>query len=113
MESGVWANSTDDGQVNMTNTLIDRLRDFNNCNALDTEEAADMLEFFFGRLQAHSPTMSGHCNYRFRSGWPMQYCVGNTPFEAVRNAVQELKREQARADHMLDQNNIDNAPESV
>lgn len=92
----------------MTNSLIDRLRDdeqwYSDENVpCPVDEAADMLEFFFSRLQADNLKMGGGYNYRFRSGWPMQYCVGKDPLEAVRNAVAELKREQARADHMLDQ----------
>lgn len=94
----------------MTNALIDRMRDFDNCNSLDTDAAADLLEFFFGQMQATSPTMDGNSHYRFRSGWPMSFCVGHTALDAARNAVAELKRERSEADA---QNNIDNAPESV
>jgi hypothetical protein len=79
----------------MSESIIKRLRDHDACDVSDLEEAADILEFFFGQMQAYSPLMSGHCNYRFRSGWPMTHCVGNTPFEAVSNAVAEIRRENA------------------
>lgn len=86
----------------MTNPLIEKLRDYDNCHDGDVDEAADMLEFFFGRLQSHNLTMGGNCNYRFRSGWPMQYCVGQDPLEAVRNAVAEIKRERSAAKNAID-----------
>lgn len=57
------------------------------------EESAEMLEFFFGQMQEHSPKMDGSHSYRFlSSGWPMTHCIGSTPEEAVRNAIAEIKR---------------------
>lgn len=85
----------------MTNSLLDRLRDDDEWYGDEhvtcpVDEAVDILEFFFNQMQAYSPTMDGNCRYRFRSeSRPMQYCVGNTPLEAARNAVAELKRERA------------------
>lgn len=57
------------------------------------DEAADMLQFFFGQLQMHSPKMNGQHSYRFRgSGWPMTHCRGPNAEDAVRAAVQEVAR---------------------
>ena len=57
------------------------------------QEAADMLEFFFGQMQMHSPKMNGQHSYRFRSGgWPMTHCVGPSEEDAVRSATQEIQR---------------------
>lgn len=56
-------------------------------------DAADMLEFFFGQMQMHSPQMDGQNSYRFNSGgWPMTHCKGPTAEKAVAAAVKEIKR---------------------
>jgi hypothetical protein len=56
-------------------------------------QAADMLEFFFGQMQMHSPKMDGQHSYRFRgSGWPMTHCVGPNAEDAVKSALQEIQR---------------------
>lgn len=55
-------------------------------------EAADMLEFFFGQMQMHSPKMDGRHSYRFHSGWPMTLLIGETPEKAVRVAMQDVQR---------------------
>lgn len=58
------------------------------------QEAADMLEFFFGQMQMHSPDMGGQHSYRFCSGgWPMTHCKGPNAENAVRAAIEEIKRE--------------------
>ena len=60
----------------------------------EENEAADMLEFFFGQMQMHSPGMGGNHSYRFRSGgWPMTHCKGPSAEDAVRSAIREIKRE--------------------
>ena len=56
-------------------------------------DAADMLEFFFGQMQMHSPKMDGQHSYRFRGGWPMAHCKGPNAEAAVKSAIQEIKRE--------------------
>ena len=55
--------------------------------------ANEMLEFFFGQMQMHSPKMNGQHSYRFRGGWPMTHCVGPNAEAAVKAAIQEIKRE--------------------
>lgn len=72
--------------------IIKQLRDFDECHDGVVDEAADMLEFFFGQMQAHSVKMDGQHSYRFRGGWPMTHCIGSTPEEAVRAALKEVKR---------------------
>ena len=57
-------------------------------------EAADMLEFFFGQMQMHSPDMGGNHSYRFRNAsWPMTNCKGPSAEDAVNAAIQEIQRE--------------------
>jgi len=86
-------------------TIIERLRnglarrmDFHQSVKEDEaerlmEDAADMLEFFFGQLQMHSPKMTGQHSYRFKSGgWPMTHCIGPNAEEAVLNAISEIKK---------------------
>lgn len=74
--------------------IVMRLRDYDNCHDGDVDEAADMLEFFFGQMQMHSPDMGGNHSYRFRSGgWPMTHCKGSNAEDAVKSAIQEIKRE--------------------
>ena len=64
----------------------------------DIDLAADMLEFFFGQLQMHSPDMGGQHSYRFRSGgWPMTHCKGPSAEEAVVAAIEEVKRSKNEA----------------
>ena len=71
--------------------IVIRLRD---PSFTDLDEAADMLEFFFGQMQMHSPDMGGQHSYRFRSGgWPMTHCKGPNAEDAVRAAMREIKRE--------------------
>jgi hypothetical protein len=58
------------------------------------EEAADMLEFFFGQMHIQSPQMNGQHTYRFiNGGWPMTHCKGPTSCEAVRAAISEVRRD--------------------
>lgn len=55
--------------------------------------AANMLKFFFGQLQMHSPQMDGQHSYRFKSGgWPMTHCKGPNAESAVRAAIKEIQR---------------------
>jgi hypothetical protein len=62
------------------------------------QEAADMLEFFFGQMQMHSPKMDGQHSYRFRgSGWPMTHCVGPNAEDAVKAALQEIQRSRSES----------------
>ena len=56
-------------------------------------EAADMLELFFCQVTMYSPKMDGQHRYRIRGGgWPTQYMVGPNAEEAVKAAIQEVKR---------------------
>jgi hypothetical protein len=60
----------------------------------EIQEASDMLEFFFGQMQMHSPDMEGQHSYRFRSGgWPMTHCKGPNAEEAVKAAINEIKKQ--------------------
>ena len=82
-------------------SIVARLRDYDQCHDGTVDEAADMLEFFLGQMQMHSPRMNGQHSYRFRGGWPMTHCVGQTPEDGIKAAIQEVKREQAgKADSM-------------
>jgi hypothetical protein len=75
--------------------IVMRLRnmELGTCN-----EAADMLEFFFGQMQMHSPDMGGQHCYRFRGGgWPMTHCKGANVEHAVRSAIEEISRERSGA----------------
>lgn len=74
-------------------SIVTRLRDYDNCHDGDVDDAADMLEFFFGRMQMHRPDMGGNHSYYFLSGgWPMTHCKGPNAEDAVRAAIQEIKR---------------------
>ncbi len=59
--------------------------------------AADMLEFFFGQMQMHSPQMNGQHSYRFRGGWPMTHCIGPSAEDAVKAAIEEIKRSRSES----------------
>lgn len=73
-----------------TSLIVTRLR---NMGLEPCNEAADMLQFFFGQMQMHNPDMGGNHSYRFRSsGWPMTHCKGPNAESAVRSAIQEIKR---------------------
>lgn len=74
-------------------SIVDRLRNYDTCHDGDIDLAADMLEFFFGQMQMHSPKMNGQHSYRFMMGWPMTHCIGSTAEEGVFNAMKEIKRE--------------------
>lgn len=49
----------------MSKSIAERLRDYDMCHEMDVDDAADMLEFFFGQMQMHSPKMNGQHSYRF------------------------------------------------
>ena len=68
--------------------IVSKLRDFGGYE----DRAADMLEFFFGQMQMHSPKMNGQHSYRFRGGWPMTHCIGPDKESAVLAAIEEVKR---------------------
>lgn len=73
--------------------FVAQLRNYDGCSDGDVDEAADMLEFFFGQMQMHSPTRNGQHRYRFRlGGWPMTHCVGSSKVQAVRAATKEIRR---------------------
>lgn len=85
--------NTPDDSAPRTNDIVTRLRNYNECNDGDVDEAADILEFFFGQMQMRDPSMDGLHIYRFRNGgWPMTHCKGPNSEDAVRAAVQEMKR---------------------
>jgi hypothetical protein len=83
--------------VSTEKILVERLRDYDQCHDGDIDEAADMLEFFFGQMQMHSPKMDGQHSYSFRGGWPMQHCIGNSPEAAVRAAIAEIRKASGEA----------------
>ena len=92
--------STEDARSNApVADIVMRLRDYDG----DVDEAADMLEFFFGQMQMHSPNMDGNHSYRFRSsGWPMTHCKGPNAEAAVKAAIQEIKRESLLKPNSMD-----------
>lgn len=71
--------------------IVATLRDYDQCNDSDIDEAADMLEFFFGLMQSHSLKMDGQHSWRFAGGWPMTLAKGRTPEEAIRAAMKAQK----------------------
>ncbi len=78
--------------------IVTRLRNYDECHDGDVDDAADMLEFFFGQMQMHSPKMNGQHSYRFcGSGWPMTHCVGLNAEDAVRAAIKEIKRSRSES----------------
>ena len=73
--------------------IVSRLRNYETCHDSDIDEAADMLEFFFGQMQARSIKMNGQHSYRFMvGGWPMTHCIGPSAEHAVKSAITEIKR---------------------
>lgn len=56
-------------------------------------EAVDMLKFFFGQMQMHSPKIDGNHFYRFNNGYPMTHCIGNNKEDAVKAAIQQKHSE--------------------
>jgi hypothetical protein len=61
-------------------------------------KAAEMLVFFFGQMQIHSPKMDGQHSYTFRSsGWPMTHCKGPNAMEAIQAAMAEIERSKAES----------------
>jgi neutral trehalase len=76
--------------------IVTRLRNYDTCHDGDIDEAADMLDFFFGQMQMQSPKMNGQHSYLFKStGWPMTHCKGPNAVEAVQAAISEIKRSKA------------------
>jgi hypothetical protein len=73
-------------------SIVERLRNYTECHDGDVDEAADMLEFFFGQMQMHSPKMNGLHRWGFRSGWPMTHCIGPNAEDAVKAAIREVKQ---------------------
>lgn len=70
---------------------IERLREEN-------AKQQELLNFFYGQMQMHSPNISGQHPWRFRSGgWPMNHCVGASRQEAAMNAVLEIRKEQPQS----------------
>lgn len=79
-------------------SIIARLRNYDQCHDGDIDEAANMLEFFFGQMQMHSPKMDGQHSYRFRGGgWPMTHCVGPNAEHAVKSAIREVQRSRSES----------------
>jgi len=76
--------------------IVARLRNYDQCNDNDVDEAADMLEFMFSLMQDHSHRIDGTCHWRFSGGWPMTHASGRTPEDAIIKAMDEAKRAQAR-----------------
>lgn len=74
--------------------IVDRLRNYESCHDGDVDEAADMLEFFFGQMQITSAKMDGNHFWRLTNGWPMgSSCRGRTKEEAIRFAIKAVKEE--------------------
>lgn len=95
---GKIVNSENGMPATRVHDIVMRLRNYDECHDGDVDEAADMLEFFFGQMQMHSPKMNGQQSYRFRgSGWPMTHCVGPNAEDAVRSAIQEIKRSRSES----------------
>ena len=84
--------------------IVMRLRD---PSFTDIDEAAAMLEFFFGQMQMHSADMGGQHSYRFRSsGWPMTHCKGPSAEDAVRAAMQEIMRNNGSHHHVSERKHL-------
>lgn len=96
IEAMEWWNAHKDREFHKNHELA-RVRVQSNRDRL-MQEAADMLEFFFGQMQMHSPKMDGQHSYRLRgSGWPMTHCVGPSAEDAVKSAIREIKRSRSES----------------
>ncbi len=73
-------------------SLVERLRNYDECNDSDVDEAADMLEFVFSLMQVTSAKMDGQHLWRFAGGWPMTRAKGQTPEAAIRTAMEDARR---------------------
>ena len=78
-------------------SIVERLRDYDECHDGDIDEAADMLEFFFNQMQMMSPKMNGQHSYRLMNGWPITYAVGDSKEDAIRQAIAEVNRSKTKA----------------
>lgn len=56
-------------------------------------EAADILDFFFGQMRLASVKMDGQHSWRLANGYPMTMAIGATPTEAVRHAIDSVKED--------------------
>jgi hypothetical protein len=66
-------------------------------------DAADMLELFFGQMQAHRSQMSGTVHWRLRgSGWPMTHCTGNSREAAIRAVIADMTGWQIKSQDGVD-----------
>jgi hypothetical protein len=96
IEAMEWWNAHKDREFHKNHELA-RVRVQSNRDRL-MQEAADMLEFFFGQMQMHSPKMDGQHSYRLRGGgWPMTHCVGPSAEDAVKSAIREIKRSRSES----------------
>ena len=74
--------------------IVQRLRDYDNCDDSVIDEAADMLEQLLDQFQMHSPDMGGQHRYRFRNGgWPMNHMRGPNCESALMAVLAEVARE--------------------
>jgi hypothetical protein len=74
-------------------SIIERLRDYNECHDGDIAEAADMLEIFLSQMRTTSLHMDGQHYYHLRaSGWPMTHAIGPSAEDAMRAVVAEVRR---------------------
>ena len=74
----------------MTHETVKRLRDYDNCNDGDVDEAADLLEFLLARFRP--VTTIGGNHWRFATEWPWTHATGPDIETAIRAAMEEEKR---------------------
>ena len=77
--------------------IVMRLRNYDECHDGDVDEAADMLEFLLGQFQLTDCKMDSQHGWRFRHGWPMNHCVGQTAEAAVKAAMREVERSRSES----------------
>jgi hypothetical protein len=72
--------------------IVAKLRRYKAAAHSDIQQAADMLEFLLAQFQVTDCKMDGNHGWRFRHGWPMTHCKGQTIETAIRAAMAEQER---------------------
>jgi hypothetical protein len=72
--------------------IVEQLRRRDMRPGCDIDQAADMLEFLLSQFQITDCKMDGNHGWRFRHGWPMTHCQGQTIEQAIRAAMAEQER---------------------
>lgn len=74
-------------------SIINRLRNFGNVYDDDIELAADMLEFFFNQMEAHSLHMDATAGFLLRNHWPLTSVRAGSREEAVLECLRLIEEE--------------------